>query len=242
VSRFLAVTGLALRELWISFRLLALIGLLLLSALPSALLPETTGGLSAVAPTRLQPFAIGLAAAIAVIAGIVAGSLSAERRRGTAGWLVSRAVPRATIVAGWFTAFVVALVIGIAAAAGFAWLILGPAAETIDPVAYVMSVGAAAAAGVAAVAVGLVIGGMLGVLPGMCAAALVTAALLLPAAVLGAPALGVAPAPGAPFALLADLVDAARPIGDAVRSGGLALAGAGALLVLAAAVMSRADL
>ena len=242
MSRFLAVTALALRELWISFRLLALIGLLLLSALPSALLSGPTEGASLAAATRLQPFAIALAAAISLMAGIVAGTLSAERRRGTAGWLVSRAVPRGTIVTGWFAAFAVVLLLGILPAAGLAWLTLGNSAETIDPMAYFVSVGASAAVGTAGVGAGLVLGALLGVLPGMAVGALVSAAVLLPAAIFGVPALGTAPAPGAPFASLADMVDAARPIGDAVRTGGLALAAAGGLLIAAAAVMSRADL
>jgi hypothetical protein len=37
-------------------------------------------------------------------------------------------------------------------------------------------------------------------------------------------------------------VEAVRPISDSVCSGGVALGGAGALLLLASAVMSRADL
>jgi hypothetical protein len=242
VSRFLAVTGLALRELWISFRLLMLVGVLLLTALPTSLLPATSNDPLAEVTVPLQPFAIGLAAAISLVAGVAAGTLAAERRRGTAGWLVSRAVPRGTIVAGWFAAFVVVLVIGIAPAAGLAWLTLGPAGQAIDPVAYVVSVAASAAVGVCAVAVGLLFGAWLGVLPAMALSATLAAAVLVPAAALALPTLAVPPAPGVPFATIADLVDAVRPIADSVRTGGLALAGGGALLLLASAAMSRADL
>jgi hypothetical protein len=242
VSRFLAVSGLALRELWISYRLLMLVGLLLLTALPTSLLPVSPDDPLAVVTARLQPFAVGLAAGISLVAGVVAGTLAAERRRGTAGWLVSRAVPRGTIVAGWFAAFVVVLIIGLAPAAGLAWLTLGSAAETIDPIAYVVSIAAGAAVGMSAVALGLLLGALLGVLPAMALSAAISAAVLLPAAVLALPALAQPPAPGAPLAILADMVEAVRPISDSVRSGGVALGGAGALLLLASAVMSRADL
>jgi hypothetical protein len=242
VSRFLAVTGLAVRELWISFRLLLLVGVLLLTALPISLLPVTSPDPMAAATGRLQPFALGLAAALSLACGVAAGTLAAERRRGTAGWLVGRAVPRGSIITGWFAAFVIVLVIGLAPAAALAWLTLGPTAEMLDPTAFVVSVAAAAAAGVAAVALAMLLGAMFGVLPGMLLGALITAVLLVPAAAIGLPALADAPAPGASLAILGDLVDAARPVADSVRAGGVALAAAAALLVLASAVMSRADL
>jgi ABC-type transport system involved in multi-copper enzyme maturation permease subunit len=246
VSRFLAVTGLALRELWISFRLLLMVGMLLLAALPTSLptwlLPATAQDPLAAVTQRTQPFAIGLAAGLALAAGVAAGTLAAERRRGTAGWLVSRAVPRATIVVGWFAAFAVVLLIGMAPSAGLAWLALGSLAGVIDPVAYVVSVTAAAGVGLAALALGLLLGSLLDVLPAMLVSAALAAVALVPAAAIGLPALAIAPAPGAPLAVLADLADAARPIGDSVRAGGLALAGSAALLVFASAVMSRADL
>jgi ABC-type transport system involved in multi-copper enzyme maturation permease subunit len=242
VSRFLAVTGLALRELWISFRLLLVVGLLLLAALPTSLLPVITADPLGAVTERIQPFAVGLAAALALAAGVTAGTLAAERRRGTAGWLVSRAVPRGTIVVGWFAAFAIVLVGGIAPAAGIAWLALGPLAEIVDPTAYLVSVAAAAGVGLAALALGILLGSLLEVLPAMLLTAAVTAVVLVPAAAMSLPILAVAPAPGAPLAVLADLADAARPIGDSVRAGGVALAGSAALLVLASAIMSRADL
>jgi ABC-type transport system involved in multi-copper enzyme maturation permease subunit len=242
VSRFLAVTGLALRELWISFRLLFVMGLLLLAALPGAIVPVPGGDPLASANDHIQPFAVGLAAGLALAAGVAAGTISAERQRGTAGWLVSRAVPRATIVAGWFAAFAVVMVIGIGPAALLAWLSLGPLGEIVDPVAFAVTVAAAWGVGLAALALGLLLGSLFATLPAMLLSGAVTAALLMPAVTLGLPALVTPPAPGVPFAILADLADAARPISDSVRAGGAALAASALLLLLASAVMGRADL
>jgi ABC-type transport system involved in multi-copper enzyme maturation permease subunit len=242
VSRFLAVTGLALRELWISFRLLFVMGLLLLAAVPAALIPVPSGDPLAAVTDRIQPFAIGLAAGLALAAGVAAGTVSAERQRGTAGWLVSRAVPRGTIVAGWYVAFALVVALGIVPAAVVAWLSLGPLGEIVDPVAFAVTVAAAWGVGLAALALGLLLGSLLATLPAMLLAGAVTTAVLLPAVTIGLPALVTPPSPGVPFAILADLADAARPIGDSVRAGGAALAASAALLLLASAVMSRADL
>jgi hypothetical protein len=242
VSRFLAVMGLALRELWISFRLLFVMGLLLLAALPASIVPVPRGDPLVEVAGRIQPFAIGLAAGLALAAGVAAGTVSAERQRGTAGWLVSRAVPRATIVGGWFAAFAVVLAIGIAPAAGLAWLSLGPLGEIVDPVAFAVTIAAAWGVGLAALALGLLLGSLLATLPAMLLGGALTAAVLVPAVTIGPPGLVTPPAPGAPFAILADLADAARPIGDSVLAGGAALAASAALLLLASAVMARADL
>ena len=245
MSRFLAVMGLALRELWISYRLLLVVGVLLLAALPTALLggllPGTDDPLAA-ADQRIQLFAIGLACSLALAAGVAAGTVSAERQRGTAGWLVTRAVPRGTIVTGWFAAFAVVLVIGIGPSAGLVWLSLGQLVEVVDPGAFVASVVAALGVGLAAVALGLLLGSMFGTRSAMLASGLLTAAVLLPATAIAAPFLVSAPSPGTPFAILADLADAVRPIAESARAGGVALAASAAMLVLASAVMARADL
>jgi ABC-type transport system involved in multi-copper enzyme maturation permease subunit len=243
VSRFLAVAGLALRELWISFRLLFVMGLLLLAALPAAIVPVPSGDPLASVTDHIQRFAVGLAAGLALAAGVAAGTISAERQRGTAGWLVSRAVPRATIVAGWFAAFAVVTLLGIGPAAVLAWLSLGPLGEVVDPVAFAVTVAAAWGVGLAALALGLLLGSLLPTLPAMLLGGALTAALLVPAVTIsiGLP-LVTPPAPGAPFAILADLADASRPISDSVRAGGAALAASALLLLLASAVMGRADL
>jgi len=249
VSRFLAVTGLALRELWISYRLLLVVGVLLLTALPAALLTALLGGLLpgsddplSTANQRIQLFAVGLAAGLALAAGVAAGTVSAERQRGTAGWLVTRAVPRGTIVTGWFAAFAVVLVLGIGPAAGLVWLSLGQLAEAVDPLAFTTSVVAALGVGLAAIALGLLLGSLLGTRPAMVASGLLTAVILLPATAVALPFLTAAPSPAAPFAMLADLADAVRPVAESARSGGVAMAASAAMLVLASAVMARADL
>ena len=241
MSRFLAVTGLALRELWISYRLLLIVGLLLLGALPASLLPVGDDP-PAAANQRIQLFAIGLAAGLALAAGVAAGTVSAERQRGTAGWLVTRAVPRGTIITGWFAAFALVLVIGMGPSAGLVWLSLGSLAATVDPLAFATTVVAALGVGLAAVALGLLLGSLFGTRPAMLVSGTLTAALLLPATAIALPLLVTPPAPGAPFAILADLADAVRPIADSTRAGGVALAASAAMLVLASAVMARADL
>ncbi|HEX6655557.1 MAG TPA: hypothetical protein VF153_05030 [Candidatus Limnocylindria bacterium] len=245
MSRFLAVTGLALRELWISYRLLLIVGVLLLAALPAAVLGGVIPGADdplAAADQRIQLFAVGLAAGLALAAGVAAGTVATERQRGTAGWLVTRAVPRGTIVTGWFAAFAVVLVLGIGPAAALTWLSLGQLAGTVDPLAFATSVVAALGVGLAAVALGLLLGSMFGTRAAMLASGILTAAVLLPATSLAVPFLVTAPAPGAPFAILADLADAVRPVAESTRTGGAALAASAALLLLASAVMARADL
>ncbi|HYN63299.1 MAG TPA: hypothetical protein VES36_01740, partial [Candidatus Limnocylindrales bacterium] len=98
MSRFLTVAGLALRELWISFRLLVAVAALLLAALPTALLPHAPVEFAGTAWAPLRLFAIGLGAALALVAGLSAAALAGERRRGTIGWLVNRAVPRPIVL------------------------------------------------------------------------------------------------------------------------------------------------
>ncbi len=61
---------------------------------------------------------------------MAAAALSGERRRGSAGWLVIRAVPRPVILLGWFAAFVLLVVVGLLPAAALVWLtVVGPASE-----------------------------------------------------------------------------------------------------------------
>ena len=130
MRRFGTVTGLALRELWISFRLLLVVGVLIVAAVPSAMLPHTTPALAA-SPLEspLEWFAIGLALALGVVGGMAGAALSRERRRGSAGWLVIRAVPRPVILLGWFAAFALLLAAGLLPAATLVWLTVGGAGQ-----------------------------------------------------------------------------------------------------------------
>lgn len=243
MSRLLTVTGLALRELWISFRLLAAVGAVVISALPAALISGVPSGSVGNDWTPLRLFAVGLAAALAVVAALAAIALAGERRRGTIGWLVSRSVPRSLVVLGWFSAFAIVLLLGLAPAGLLVWSTLGGATESLGgPLTLAMPLLAAWAAGAAAVAVGLMLGSRL---PGL-AAGLVTLVLagaaLVPAAAGMAPDLATSPSPAAGLAVLGVLLEATRPIADSLRSAGLSMVIAAAVLVLGAAALGRADL
>ncbi len=244
MRRFGTVTGLALRELWISYRLLLAVGVLILAGLPSVMLPHTT---PALAPTPLESplqwFAIGLALALAAVGGMAAAALSVERRRGSAGWLVIRAVPRPVILLGWFAAFVLLLALGIAPAATLVWLtVAAPASDVGDAWPFVAPVIGAWAAGAAAVAIGLLCGALLKPWPAGLVTLLVTGGVLLVSVLVGVPALSEAPAPAAGLAILGDLPNQARPVADALRASGSALVVAAAALILAIAALGRADL
>jgi hypothetical protein len=243
VSRLLTVTGLALRELWISFRLLIAVGAIIVAALPLALLPHAPVSLAGQPWTPLELFAVGLAAALSLVAGIAAAALAGERRRGTVGWLVTRSVPRPLVVLGWFCAFAVVLLLGIVPAGILAWLTLEEAAGPVGgPAAMAVPLLAAWAAGAAGVALGLLLGAWLPAPAATVAATLVVALVLVPGATGVVPDLSASPAPAAGLALIGDLLQASRPIGDSARSAGLSLAAAAGVLVLGAAALGRADL
>ena len=243
MSRFLTVAGLALRELWISFRLLVALAALLLAALPTALLPTEPVTLAGTAWTPLQLFAVGLAAAIALVAGMAAATLAGERRRGTIGWLVSRAVPRPTVMLAWFSAFALVMALGLIAAGALAWLTQGVASQGPGgAAAFIAPVAATWAAGAAAAALGLLLGSRLPSIPAALITILVAAALLVPAASGVLPGLAAPPAPGAGLATLRDVAETARPIADSLRSAGASLTAAAVALLIGSAALSRADL
>jgi hypothetical protein len=243
VSRFLTVAGLALRELWISFRLLVALAAMLLAALPAALLPTEPVTLAGTAWTPLQLFAVGLAAAIALVAGLAAATLAGERRRGTIGWLVSRAVPRPTVMLAWFSAFALVMALGLIAAGALAWLTQGVTSQGAGgPAAFIAPVAATWAAGAAAAALGLLLGSRLPSMPAALITILIAAALLVPAASGVLPGLAAPPAPGAGLATLRDVAEAARPIADSLRSAGASLTAAAVALLIGSAALGRADL
>lgn len=243
MRRFLTVAGLALRELWISFRLLVALAAVLLAALPTALLPPGRVDLAGTAWTPLQLFAVGLAAALALVAGLASASLAGERHRGTIGWLVSRAVPRSIVLLAWFSAFALVIALGLFASAAMAWLTQGAASQGPGGLAaFVAPVVATWAAGVAAVAMGLLLGSRLRSMPAAMITILVAAALLVPAASGVLPGLAAAPAPGAGLAILGDLAETGRPIADSLRSAGASLTAAAVALLIGSAALGRADL
>jgi hypothetical protein len=216
---------------------------MLLAALPTALLPSTPRELAGMAWTPLQLFAIGLAAALALVAGLAAATLAGERRRGTIGWLVNRAVPRPIVLLAWFSAFALVIALGLIPSAALAWVTQPQVNQgTGAPAAFVAPMVAAWAAGVVAVALGLVLGSRLPAMPAAVLTILVVAGLLVPIAAGMLPGLAAAPVPGAGLAILGTLAEAARPIADSLRSAGAALVAAGVALAIGFAALSRADL
>ena len=240
MRRFATLVGLALRELWLSYRLLAILALLVVPALPVVLLPELpTLTLAGATLDRPAWFAAGLAGALALAAGIAAGTLAGERSRGTLAWLAVRGVPRTTVLLAWFWAFALVLALGLAASAALAVSSLGDAIVAGRPAAFTAVSGAVAAAGLAATASGLLVGTLLRPVPAVLVTLVLVGGSLLTAALVPA---AWSPLPPAGIAMLAGLDDAARPIAESLRSSGTALAVAAGLLLLAAARLERVDL
>ncbi|HYN64926.1 MAG TPA: hypothetical protein VES36_10025, partial [Candidatus Limnocylindrales bacterium] len=98
------------------------------------------------------------------------------------------------------------------------------------------------AAGVAAVALGLMLGSLLPAMPAAVVTILVVAGLLVPVASGALPDLAAPPALGAGLAILGDLRDAARPIADSFRAAGASLTVAAVALAVGSAALGRADL
>lgn len=240
MKRFVAVAGLALHELWISFRLLLVVAALLLASLPAALLPHALSpGLAGAPPDAARWYSLALAGALLLAAAVASVTLARERRRGTAGWLVGRAVPRATVLLAWFAAFTLVLVVALVPVGVVGWLSLEDTLPPTGPAPFMAAIGGAAAAGLAALALGLLAGAILQPL----AAGLGT--LLLA----GPPLLGAATGqwgwvalPGGGLEVLAGLATERRPIADALLATGVALATCAVLLLVSMAVFERAEL
>jgi hypothetical protein len=227
-----AVAGLALRELWISYRLITVLGAFVAAGAAVAILPATTA-------EAIDRFAAGTGLATAVAAALAGLSLGGELRRGSAGWLISRAVPRATLANGWLLAFSLPILLGMAAGGGLVWLTIAGSSTAPPPLAFAMAAAAATCGSLAMAALGLVLGAML---PPAIAGALALLATAAVAAIsLGWPGAAAA-LPAAGHVTLAMLTDAPRPTGEALRAVGIGLATCGALLVLARAALERADL
>ena len=89
MSQAATVTRLALREMWITFRLLLALVAFIGAGAIVALLPAAPS-------VALERLALGFGIATAVTSGIAAWSVADERSSGRAGWLVARSVTRAT--------------------------------------------------------------------------------------------------------------------------------------------------
>jgi hypothetical protein len=229
----------ALHELWISFRLIPLVGLPVVGGMLVSTVPPEFAGETAVGGSGFW-YAVAAGTTICAAAALAALTLAHERRRGTLAWMAVRAVPRPSVLFSWFLAFAILLVLGLAVGSVGAWLAaIGRAETTPDAIPFVAAVGATAATALAAVAAGLLLGAILPRLPATLLALAVTALLvLLPFLV----PLSAVPLPLGGLALLAHLDGAARPVAGALQSAGAALAAASVLLVLAAAGLERSDL
>ena len=239
MNRLRTLSWMAIHEMWISFRLIAVLGLPLLGGLLAIIVPPDLVGVTAVGSAGFW-YAVGVSVAIAATAGLAAGTLADERRRGTVAWMAVRAVPRASVFMSWFVAFGLLLGIGIALGSIGAWLVaLGHAEAAPDPVPYAAAIGATIGMGLLGVAVGLLAGTFLparpaaGVAVGAGAVVLVIAIILAPGGV---------PSPIGGIGLLSHLDNATRPLADGLRSAGVALAATSILLALGATGLERVDL
>lgn len=226
------VIRLAVRELWITFRLLVMLVAFIGVGATVALLPAPLS-------VTMGRLAGGLAGATLLAAAVAAWSIADERVRGRAGWLVSRSVSRGIYLRGWFVAMTEVTVVGVIGAAVLGWLAATGVALRLAPQGYIALAVAVAATALAAVAIGLLAGTLLR--PRQAAvAAVVTSALVGVAAWLapGAELL----LPGGAFVALAGLTEATVSQGPVWRMTGIALLAAGVLLVLARAALDRAEL
>ena len=238
MRRLVTLTRMALHELWISFRLIPIVGLPVVGGMLVSAVPEEFAGETAVGGAGFW-YAVMAAAAIAIASALAALTMAHERRRGTLAWMASRAVPRPSVLFSWFLGFAILLILGLSLGSFGAWLAALSRAETTpDAIPFAAAVGATAATALAAVAAGLLLGTTLPALPAIVLAVAASAVLLLPFL---AP-LSAIPLPLGGLALLSHLDAAARPVAGALQSAGAALIAATVLLVLAAAGLERSDL
>lgn len=239
MNRLRTLSGMAIHEMWISFRLIVVLGLPLLGGLLAIVGPPDLVGVTAVGGAGFW-YAVGASVAIAITAGLAAGTMAHERRRGTVAWMAVRAVPRSAILVSWFVAFGLLLGAGILLGSIGAWLAaLGRAEATPDAIPFTAAVGATVGAGLVAIAIGLLVGAILPPFPAM-SLGIVSGAVALAAAIVTAP--GGLPSPTGGIGLLAHLDGTARPVAEALRSAGAALAATAALLVLGVMSLGRSDL
>ena len=104
MRRLWTLTRMALHELWISFRLIPLIGLPIVGGMLVSAVPPEFAGETAVGGASFW-YAVAAGVAICVASGLAALTMAHERRRGTVAWMAVRAVPRSSVLFSWFLAF-----------------------------------------------------------------------------------------------------------------------------------------
>ncbi len=227
------LTWMAVRELWISFRFLALLALGLVGGLLATAVRASLADGQAL-------LAGGIAGAGIAGAGIGAVALATERRTGRLAWLAVRSVPRSAALLTWFVSLALPLVVGLAVSGLLGWIVVGsPSAPPMDGPAFAALVTAAASTAVEGLAVALLAGTLLRPIPAAILAMVVTAALLGTGlvVVVEPPVL-----PAAGLGLLANAQTLQRPFSDGLQAMGTALAATGVVLAAAAAALSRVDL
>lgn len=222
------VTRLALREMWISFRLLLLLAAYIGAGAAVALLPAPPSAV-------LVRLAIAVGGAMVAGAAIAGWSLSRERALGRAAWLATRSIPRGTILAGWFIALALISILGIIAVGLLGWLAASAPSGRMDPLAFGVTFVAIGCGAIGLLALGLLFGTLLR----PTAAALVAA--IACAALVGAPWLA-APRIVIPIEALAELPRLASPVSVAIQGAGAGLALAAFMLLAARVAIDRADL
>lgn len=232
MSHAAVVTRLAVRELWITFRLLALLAGFIGAGALVALLP-------AALPAVMERLAIGLGAASILAGALAASSFSDERARGRAAWLVTRSVSRGTLLSGWFVAFAGLALPGTALAGLLGWLTASAVSLRLDGGAFAAALVGVAGTVLLAIALGLLTGT---VLRGRAA----VAAMLAIGSGLGllawfVPVAG-ALTPGSAMVGLAALREGDTARFAALPAAGAALVTTALLLVVARLVLERADL
>lgn len=232
MNQAFVVGRVALRELWITYRLLLILVAFIGASAIVVLLPAAP----AVTMDRL---ALGLGAATVAASSVAAWTMATERGAGRAGWLVTRSVPRGTYLGGWLLGLGVVTVVGVIGSALLGWLTTLGLAVRIDPVAYATAVLAVATTATAAVALGLAVGALLPPLP---AAIVAAAACGISGIVILLASGGSTAVPGAAYLLFSRLTVPGSVLPDAVRAAGVGLVQTAVLFVIARAAMERAEL
>jgi hypothetical protein len=239
MRRLRTLTRMALHELWISFRLIPLLGLPIAGGMLVSAVPPELAGETAVGGAGFW-FAIAAGIAICVTSGLAALTMAYERRRGTVAWMAVRAVPRFAVLFSWFLAFALLVMIGIALGSVGAWLAAINRAEAPpDAIPFAAAAGATAGTALVGVAIGLLFGTLLPTWSAALLAVAVSGGLV--AVGITAP-LSMVPWPLGGLGLLTHLESVIRPVASSLQSAGAALAAAAGLLVLAGAGLERSDL
>ena len=241
----MTVTRLTLREVWISYRLLAFVAVLgtagLVVPLAALWLPRLLDSTQPPASTTvaLTWYGISLAVIAVLLSASAARTFARDRLRGTAAWVLAAPVRRGAFYLSWLVAFAVVAFAGMVISGTTAWLTLGSFGGAPDPVTYGLAVIAAFSFLLVAAAIGLVCGSVLPRGPAAVAAAILTAGivaagLLVPAAARWLPSAGVV--------RIAPMATGVDPISVALQALGIAVAAVAALAALGTLAVERSDL